>query len=73
MSETAIDPRHPSRLEKKANTVAVSSSFTSNAVVINRPGEKNSFVARFAQGGDASPWPTNPIRNRPEIILTRRT
>jgi hypothetical protein len=34
MIETAIEPRHPSRLEKKANTVASSSFLCASAVVL---------------------------------------
>ena len=44
MIETAIDPRHPRRLEKKANIVAGSSSFPANAAVLNVRERK--FVSR---------------------------
>jgi hypothetical protein len=33
MIETAIDPRHPSRFEKKANTLQVPSWFTADVAV----------------------------------------
>jgi len=35
MTETTIDPRHPSRLEKKANIVAGSSSLPAKAAALN--------------------------------------
>jgi hypothetical protein len=35
MIDTAIDPRHPSRFEKKANIVSGSSSFPGTAAVPN--------------------------------------
>jgi len=44
MSETAMDPRQPSRLEKKANIVVLSSAFVGEAVVVNS-GWKNLFPA----------------------------
>lgn len=50
MIETAIDPRHPRRLEKNANIGAGSSSFSASAAVLNVRERK--FVSRkqIAQG-----------------------
>jgi hypothetical protein len=50
MIETAIDPRHPRRLEKKANIVAGSSSLPASPAVFNVRERK--FVSRqqIAQG-----------------------
>jgi hypothetical protein len=51
MIETAIDPRHPRRLEKKANIVAGSSPFPMNAAVLNIRERKFVSRKRIAQGG----------------------
>jgi hypothetical protein len=44
MSETATDPRQPSRLEKKANIVVLSSPFAVEAAV------RNSGLEKFVSG-----------------------
>ena len=51
MIETAIDPRHPMRLEKKANIVAGSSPLPANAAVLNIRERKFVSRKRIAQGG----------------------
>jgi len=47
MIETAIDPTHPSRLEKKANIVAGSSWIVPNAAVLFCESEIICFVEAY--------------------------